>query len=208
MYTLNTIDRPAVYDARGNGDGETVPTITGDHQNRVTDYTAICTYQQTSGCLTPGAHPGSYNGQDAYNDMFVTGRAIRRLTPLEGERLQGLPDGWGDIGDWVDSKGKTRKTTDSLRYEMIGNGIALPFWNWLLKRINEHCTKHTMGSLFNGSGSFPLIWERLNGEKSCRWVSEIAEYPIAVTKRHFGDEETGERGDLYVGSGESKSKDA
>ena len=31
---------------------------------------------------------------------------------------------------------------------------------------------------------------------------------ITVTKKHFGDEETGERGDLYVGSGESKSKDA
>lgn len=31
-----------VYDARGNGDGETVPTITGDHNNRVTDYTALC----------------------------------------------------------------------------------------------------------------------------------------------------------------------
>lgn len=42
MYTLNTIDRPAVYDARGNGDGETVPTLTGDHENRITDYTAIC----------------------------------------------------------------------------------------------------------------------------------------------------------------------
>lgn len=33
---------PTVYDARGNGDGETVPTLTGDHQNRVTDYTALC----------------------------------------------------------------------------------------------------------------------------------------------------------------------
>lgn len=34
--------KPCVYDARGNGDGETVCTITGDHQNRVTDYTALC----------------------------------------------------------------------------------------------------------------------------------------------------------------------
>lgn len=30
------------YDARGNGDGKTVPTITGDHNNRITDYTALC----------------------------------------------------------------------------------------------------------------------------------------------------------------------
>lgn len=31
-----------IYDARGNGDGETIPTLTGDHENRITDYTALC----------------------------------------------------------------------------------------------------------------------------------------------------------------------
>ena len=44
MYTLNSTEVHAVayvYDARGNGGGGTSPTITGDHQNRVTDYTAI-----------------------------------------------------------------------------------------------------------------------------------------------------------------------
>lgn len=41
-FTLNTLDVHAVcYDARGNGGGEVCPTITGDHQNRITDYTAI-----------------------------------------------------------------------------------------------------------------------------------------------------------------------
>lgn len=41
-YTVNTVDIHAVcYDARGNGEGGVAPTITGDHQNRVTDYTAI-----------------------------------------------------------------------------------------------------------------------------------------------------------------------
>lgn len=177
MYTLNTIDRPAVYDARGNGDGETVPTLTGDHENRITDYTAICVERVQN--------------------------PIRRLSPLEAERCQGLPDGWSDIGDYIDTKGKLQKTTDSKRYELLGNGISLPFWAWLLKRINEHCEEHTMGSLFNGGGSFPLIWEHLNGEGSCRWVSEIAEFPIAVTKKHFGDEETGKRGDLYDGTSDA-----
>ena len=42
---MNTIDRHAVcyavYDARGNGEGGVSPTLTGDHQNRITDYTAI-----------------------------------------------------------------------------------------------------------------------------------------------------------------------
>lgn len=40
-YTLNTIDRPAVFDARGNGDGKTVATLTGDHESRISDFTAI-----------------------------------------------------------------------------------------------------------------------------------------------------------------------
>ncbi|MBQ1776660.1 MAG: hypothetical protein IIZ93_00740, partial [Acidaminococcaceae bacterium] len=31
-----------IYDARGNGDGKTIPTLTGDHENRITDYTALC----------------------------------------------------------------------------------------------------------------------------------------------------------------------
>lgn len=39
-----------VFDARGNGDGVVSPTLTGDHQNRITDYTAICVevYEQDS----------------------------------------------------------------------------------------------------------------------------------------------------------------
>ena len=45
-YTLNTIDRPAVcYDARGNGNGAHCPTLTGDHEGRVTDYTAVAVYR-------------------------------------------------------------------------------------------------------------------------------------------------------------------
>lgn len=47
-YTLNTIDRSqnvVCYDARGNGDGTHCPTLTGDHENRVTDYTAVIVYR-------------------------------------------------------------------------------------------------------------------------------------------------------------------
>ena len=40
---------------------------------------------------------------------------VRRLTPLECERLQGFPDGWTDIGEWTDSKGKKHKDADSPR---------------------------------------------------------------------------------------------
>ena len=61
---------------------------------------------------------------------------IRRLTPLECERLQGFPDGWTDIGPWTDSKGKLHKeSSDSSRYKALGNSIALPPWKWVLKRL-------------------------------------------------------------------------
>lgn len=114
---------------------------------------------------------------------------VRRLTPLECERLQGYPDGWTDIGDYIDSNGKKRKTSDSARYKALGNSIALPPWKWVLKRLCACYERDaTMASLFDGIGGFPLIWEQLNGEGTCLWASEIEEFPMAVTKRRFGGE--------------------
>lgn len=116
-----------------------------------------------------------------------TQKTIRRLTPLECERLQGFPCGWTDIGDWIDSKGKKRQTTDSARYKALGNSIALPPWKWVLKRLCAQYERDaTMASLFDGIGGFPLIWEQLNGRGSCLWASEIDEFPIAVTRQRFG----------------------
>lgn len=266
-YTLNTVDRPAVYDARGNGNGDTAPTITGDHNNRITDYTALAigfplgfrpentrTYDETATTLCNGTRAGFCNGvialdraafnqginaqydfeisENGVNSTLVAkgasavcyqddcaafkanmgGKAhgigyekqksptssaqnndasvvihstVRRLTPLECERLQGFPDGWTDIGDYIDSKGKKRKTSDSARYKALGNSIALPSWVWVLERLSLYCTNRTMASLFDGIGGFPLIWETLNGKGTCLWASEIEEFPIAVTNYHF-----------------------
>lgn len=113
---------------------------------------------------------------------------IRRLTPLECERLQGFPDGWTDIGAWTDENGKTHKeSSDSARYKALGNSIALPPWKWVLKRLCAQYERDaTMASLFDGIGGFPLIWEQLNGKGRCLWASEIEQFPIAVTKRRFG----------------------
>lgn len=44
----------------------------------------------------------------------------------------------------------------------------------------------TLGSLFDGIGGFPLVWETLHGKSTAIWASEIEEFPIAVTKYHFG----------------------
>ena len=113
----------------------------------------------------------------------------RRLTPVECERLQGFPDGWTDIGEWTDSKGKKRKSANALRYKALGNSIALPFWRWLMRRISaEYVQPPTMASLFDGIGGFPLIWQSINGDGTAVWASEIDEFPMAVTKFHFGEE--------------------
>lgn len=112
---------------------------------------------------------------------------VRRLTPLECERLQGYPDGWTDIGEWVDSKGKKHKeSSDTARYKALGNSIALPFWFYLLRRISAQYERPaTLGSLFDGIGGFPLCWERCNGKGTALWASEIEEFPMAVTKARF-----------------------
>lgn len=109
---------------------------------------------------------------------------VRRLTPTEAERLQGFPDGWTDIGEYTDTNGKKRKTCDSNRYKALGNSIATVAWVDVLQGIAYHCEAKTMSSLFDGIGGFPLIWERNCGGKAV-WASEIEEFPIAVTKRHF-----------------------
>lgn len=119
----------------------------------------------------------------------VQNMVVRRLTPMECERLQGFPDGWTDIGEWRDSKGKMRKPSDSPRYKALGNSIALPFWDFLAKRISaQYLRPVTMGSLFDGIGGFPLVFERHNGKGTARWASEIEEFPIAVTKLRFGED--------------------
>lgn len=193
-------------------------------------------YQKATGPLMANSHPGSYCGQDAYNDMFVTERnngllhrqwtsastlsareswsieydgrsaknseggqdmdtVVRRLTPLECERLQGFPDGWTDIGEWTDTKGKMHKEADSPRYKALGNSIALPFWQFLARRICAQYERDiTMASLFDGISGFPLAFKRCGAEPL--WTSEIEEFPIAVCKQHFGDEDAGTKGDI------------
>ena len=200
--------------------GEQVPALQarmGTDGNQVP-----LTYQDVTGTLSPGAHAGSYNGQDAYNDMLVCGTSsdvahtlrvkancayredaetypvqnmvARRLTPMECERLQGFPDGWTDIGDWVktDKRGreiKVKGSADSPRYKALGNSIALPFWDWMLRRMARYLPEDaTLGSLFDGIAGFPLIWERIHGRGTARWASEIEPFPIAVTKKWFGEE--------------------
>lgn len=111
---------------------------------------------------------------------------VRRLTPTECERLQGYPDGWTDIGEWTDTKGKKHKPADSPRYKALGNSITLPQWFWIAQKMKSYMGDGAkLGSLFDGIGGFPLVWETTYGIGTARWASEIEEFPIAVTKKHF-----------------------
>lgn len=53
----------------------------------------------------------------------LTESVVRKLTPLECERLQGFPDGW------------TASQADTNRYKQLGNAVAVPVVEWLIKGI-------------------------------------------------------------------------
>ena len=140
-------------------------------------------YQHHGSLQSNSAH--SLNGNNVVRVKYI----VRRLTPLECERLQGFPDGWTDIGEYIDTNGKKKQSSDAARYKALGNSIALPSWKFILKRLCANYERDaTMASLFDGIGGFPLLWEKINGKGSCLWASEIEEFPIAVTSRRFNDE--------------------
>ncbi len=187
-------NKPAILDMTHANDvirecGEIVPTLqtrmgTGGNQ-------VLLTYRQNGfGDYKKSDTASSCKQRDFKDatDLCTQYGIIRRLTPLECERLQGFPDGWTDIGAWTDTKGQVHKeSSDSARYRALGNSIAIPPWTYVLRRLSlfTGSAHPTMASLFDGIGGFPLIWQRLNGEGTCLWASEIEEFPIAVTKYHF-----------------------
>lgn len=98
-YVINK--KTLVYDTRGNGAGETVPTITGDHNNRITNYTALCceavVYDGAN--ITSPLNKTNPQAGDPCHTISTDSRnyIVRRLTPTECARLQGFPDWWGEI---------------------------------------------------------------------------------------------------------------
>ena len=186
---------PLTYQMQGFGDYREGDVASSCKQRDFKDSTdlvcAVDCRNFREGGETNGTLQAKPNGGISYNlqNTVRTGMIVRRLTPMECERLQGYPDGWTDIGEWMDSKGKRHKDADSPRYKALGNSIALPFWDFLAKRISaQYLRPVTMGSLFDGIGGFPLVFERHNGKGAARWASEIEEFPIAVTKLRFGED--------------------
>lgn len=181
---------PLTYQMQGFGDYRRADVASACKQRDYKDSTDLVigidgecnAYIEQYGTLRAHASGGA-------EETLMHRMVVRRMTPLECERLQGFPDGWTDIGDYTDSTGKKRKTSDSARYKALGNSIALPFWRWMFGRMAAYLPEGaTLGSLFDGIGGFPLCWEDMHGAGTAVWASEIEEFPIAVTKKRFGSE--------------------
>lgn len=213
-YTLNTIDRPAVaysFDSLASNSMKSHNPNSGCREVEIA---------KTLDTTTPD--PAKNQGGTCIVQVYAH-YAVRRLTPLECERLQGLPDYytlippnenptdeqvsfyvevWREWGEMNGKKPKTEKQvrkwlasepTDGARYKMLGNGIALPPWKWVLGRMAEHLPENaTCASLFDGTGSFPLIWESIHGEGTAVWSSEVDPEPIRVSQHRINGGKNGD----------------
>ena len=107
-----------------------MPTLTGDHESRVTDYTALCVGNGQLSQMYMSDKAGALNcmhDQQAVLIKIWLRYIVRRLTPLECCRLQGFPDWWEDGVDG----------SDSARYKMWGNGMALPCMLYVMEGIAD-----------------------------------------------------------------------
>lgn len=197
-----------MYVVGRNWDGsETSPTLTknnaGGNQRMPDKDNFNAVLQEGVECMQNGWYQSTGDQAPSllardYKDPPVVKKpksVVRRLTPVECERLQGFPDHWTDLGEWTDSKGKKHKDADSPRYKALGNSIGLPFWQDLAARIAAQYDRPvTLGSLFDGISGFPVCFKLAGGVPV--WSSEIEEFCVAVAKKHFGDDDTGEVGDF------------
>ena len=102
--------------------------------NCMHDQQCVMTVQKTLGALQSSHYKGERNGGEG---LVTQNKTVRRLTPTECERLQGLPDGYTNI----DFNGKP--APDSKRYKAIGNGMAVPCSDFIMKRIVEVMNEQT-----------------------------------------------------------------
>lgn len=132
-YTLTGMDRHAVY-ARQRvdefRDDDTASTESARQYKDATDLVVQQVYGQSQfgnyaeGCSTLRAQGGDIGG-GSENLIVESVRLIRRLTPLECERLQGFPDGWTDLPG----------ASDSVRYKALGNSVAIPCVDFIMRGI-------------------------------------------------------------------------
>ena len=123
----NIVDRQPQNGGNGLGCQEDLAyTLTATDRHAVVEL-----YQKTVGALCRGDEKGIGNQYVSQDKCIInascseTHHLIRRLTPLECERLQGFPDGWTDIPG----------ASDSARYKALGNSVAIPCVEFIMSRI-------------------------------------------------------------------------
>ena len=132
-YTLTATDRHCIY-ARQRvdvfKDGEVVSTQSARQHKDATDLVVDvagldCRNAVENGDLCGTLQKGTSGSSLNSIHPIRNGLLIRRLTPLECERLQGFPDGWTDIPN----------ASDSARYKALGNSVAIPCVEFIMSRI-------------------------------------------------------------------------
>lgn len=127
-YTLTSADRHAVFSRQRSDEflqNRVTATQSARQHKDATDL--VCEpYQNTVGTIGYTDHKGINNQYVSEDKCIVENRRlIRRLTPLECERLQGFPDHWTDIPG----------ASDSARYKALGNSVAIPCVDFVLRGI-------------------------------------------------------------------------
>ena len=121
-YTLTAMDHHAVFSPQDGGQDAPEGQITAGEKKE----DGAGPYQELVGALCRGDEKGIGNQYVSQDKCIVEKRnLIRRLTPLECERLQGFPDGWTDIPG----------ASDSARYKALGNSVAIPCVDFVLRGI-------------------------------------------------------------------------
>ncbi len=100
------------------------PAVAFTERTRAEGRTFECQKELAYALTNPGA------GGRSHSRSIFQGYAVRRLTPIECERLQGFPDLWTFV-----LNGKNKPMADGSRYRQLGNAVTIPVVQWLLKRI-------------------------------------------------------------------------
>ena len=128
-YTLTAMDRHAVFSRQRTdvfSENDVVSTESARQHKDATDL-VIQPYQETVETLVKSDHKGISNQYVNDDKCIVDGvNLIRRLTPLECERLQGFPDGWTNIPS----------ASDSARYKALGNSVAIPCVEFVMQGLS------------------------------------------------------------------------
>ena len=127
-YTLTSADRHAVFSRQRSDEFlQNRVTATQSARQHKDSTDLVCEpYQNTVGTIGYTDHKGINNQYVSEDKCIVENRRlIRRLTPLECERLQGFPDHWTDIPG----------ASDSARYKALGNSVAIPCVDFVLRGI-------------------------------------------------------------------------